>query len=115
MSNHARRFVGPDGRASLLARLAEWRTTPRYPLDWNEHFRWYLIVGCLEVGLIVGGLGGVVGLNESSRLGGVVALTAGLVLAVLIVVHLRRPTKPRRPGTTLRQDWVELWSALRKR
>ena len=119
MRKHVRQRGAHEGGWTVLARLAEWRVKPRYPMDWknwNENHRFYLTLGLLVFGLVWGGLAALTGMDErGNRLLGLAALIAGVVVAVPIVAYLMRPTKPRPPEPKLRDDLVRVWTKLRRR
>ena len=65
---------------------------PRLTLnDWDPKWGWLGTLALLDAGLLYGGGAVLFGRNQHFRLGGALALLAGLALLMLIVRYLRRP------------------------
>jgi hypothetical protein len=73
-----------------------WRKRARQPLvNVLEVGRLKLAVAVTALCLLVGGFSALTGLNgDSSRLLGFAALVGGVILTIVIVLYLLRPTEP---------------------
>lgn len=114
---HSRRASAePRVQLSAASRLARWTAKPRYPLDWQYNSRGLLLVLILLFGLLWGGFAALTGLDRRGNpVLGFLALMGGLALTLAVLLYLRRPTVPRPPSPTLREDLVSFLVWCRRR
>jgi DivIVA domain-containing protein len=99
MGSHTDPQAADDRRTkeTITSRLARWRRRPRAQLsarDWLPHTGFLFLPSLIGSALVYGGVSTLVRPHQNFRLGGLLALIAGLPVVTLTVLFVLRPSDP---------------------